>query len=243
MKCSNCGAELEETHKFCVQCGVEKKKDDFEDYEKDYLERMKKGEEWREKNTTKGLKEPPLTPFDYVLMGLLRNGISKLQTMYARFPRMSVMKITKRLNEMEKRGLLEGDKKESWWTRQYNPKFTLTDKGKEEIEKHIDEMKEEYDKLVLLYEKKDKKKLREGMDSNRMNFPFMLLMGMTTGMMMGSMLGMNQMNMGDYFADMDYAYDMGYADGSGGAIPAEGGDFTDGGGEGGFMDGGMDVGF
>jgi len=42
--------------------------------------------------------------------------------------------------------------------------------------------------------------------------------------------------MGDYFADMDYAYDMGYADGSGGAMKA------DGGGEGGFMDGGMDVG-
>ena len=78
------------------------------------------------------------------------------------------------------------------------------------------------------------------MDGNRMNFPFMLLMGMTTGMMMGSMLGMNQMNMGDYFADMDYAYDMGYADGSGGAMPADGGGE---GGEGGFMDGGMDVGF
>ena len=98
-------------------------------------------------------------------------------------------------------------------------------------------MKAEYDKLVLLFEKKDKKKLREAMDSNRMNFPFMLMMGMTTGMMMGNMLSMNQMNMGDYFADMDYANDMG----------GEGG-FMDGGGEGGFMDGGndpmgLDVGF
>ena len=101
----------------------------------------------------------------------------------------------------------------------------------------LHQLKKEWSNLVLLYEKKDKKKLREGMDSNRMNFPFMLMMGMTTGMMMGNMLSMNQMNMGDYFADMDYA------DGSGGAMPAEGGDFADGGGEGGFMDGGMDVGF
>jgi len=244
MKCSNCGAELEETHKFCVQCGVEKKKDDFEDYEKDYLERMKKGEEWREKNTTKGLKEPPLTPFDYVLMGLLRNGISKLQTMYARFPRMSVMKITKRLNEMEKRELLEGDKKESWWTRQYNPKITLTDKGKEEIEKKIDELKEEWDKLILLYEKKDKEKLRQGMESNRNYFPLMFMMGMANGAMMGHMLGMNQMMMADFMAEVDYAYDMGYADGAGfgdgGAMPAEGGDFGDGGG---FMDGGFEPAF
>ena len=94
-------------------------------------------------------------------------------------------------------------------------------------------MKAEYVKLVLLFEKKDKKKLREAMDSNRMNFPFMLMMGMTTGMMMGNMLSMNQMNMGDDCADVDYANDMGYADG---------------GGEGGFMDGGndpmgLDVGF
>ena len=70
--------------------------------------------------------------------------------------------------------------------------------------------------------KRIRKSYDEAMDSNRTNFPFMLLMGMTTGMMMGNMLSMNQMNMGDYFADMDYAYDMGYADGSGGAMPAEG---------------------
>jgi len=216
---------------------------ELEEYEKEYLKRLKKKSGKKPKPKTTSFVDESLIPSDYVLMGLLRNGISKLQTMYARLPKMSVWKINSRLEEMKKRELLEGDKKESWWTRQYNPKFTLTDKGKEEIEKHIDEMKEEYDKLVLLYEKKDKKKLREAMDSNRMNFPFMLMMGMTTGMMMGSMLGMNQMNMGDYFADMDYAYDMGYADGSGGAMPAEGGDFADGGGEGGFMDGGMDVGF
>ena len=206
---------------------------DLEEYEKAYLERLKKKSGTKPKPKTTSFADESLIPFDYVLMGLLRNGISKLQTMYARLPKMTVWKINSRLEEMKKRELLEGDKKESWWTRQYNPKITLTDKGKEEIEKHIDEMKAEYDKLVLLFEKKDKKKLREAMDSNRMNFPFMLMMGMTTGMMMGNMLSMNQMNMGDYFSDVDCANDMGYADG---------------GGEGGFMDGGndpmgLDVGF
>ena len=222
---------------------------DLEEYEKAYLERLKKKSGKKPKPKTTSFVDESLIPSDYVLMGLLRNGISKLQTMYARLPKMSVWKINSRLEEMKKRELLEGDKKESWWTRQYNPKITLTDKGKEEIEKHIDEMKAEYDKLVLLYEKKDKKKLREGMDSNRMNFPFMLLMGLTTGMMMGNMLSMNQMNTGDFMQD---AYDQGYADGSGygdGAMPADGGGYDsstieDGaGGEGGFMDGGFDVGF
>ena len=143
------------------------------------------------------------------------------------------MKFNSIFEKLKKNGRLKNHPDDTWKDRNFNPTLVMTDKAKEEIEKHIDEMKEEYDKLVLLYEKKDKKKLREAMDSNRMNFPFMLMMGMTTGMMMGNMLSMNQMNMGDYFADVDYANDMGYADG---------------GGEGGFMDGGndpmgLDVGF
>ena len=43
---------------------------------------------------------------------------------------------------------------------------------------NIDELRDEWDKLVLLYEKKDKEKLREGMISNRMNFPLMMMMGL-----------------------------------------------------------------
>ena len=71
----------------------------------------------------------------------------------------------------------------------------------------------------------------------------MMLMGITNGMMFGSMLGMNQMMMGDYMQD---AYEQGVADGMGddGFMDGGGeGGFMDGGGEGGFMDGGMDVGF
>ena len=218
---------------------------DLEEYEKAYLERLKKKSGTKPKpKQTEHFEEEALEPLDYMILGLFRNGITSIQTMFVRLKKVSNFKIEKRINEMKKRGLLEQDEKgEGFLSRKVNPKFNLTNVGKQEIEKKIDEMKGEYDKLVLLFEKKDKKNLREAMDSNRMNFPFMLMMGMTTGMMMGSMLSMNQMNMGDYFADMDYAYDMGYADGSGGAMPADGGDFSDGGGEGGFMDGGMDVGF
>ena len=91
-------------------------------------------------------------------------------------------------------------------------------------------MQEQYVKLVLLYEKKDKKKLREGMDSNRMNFPFMLF-GNDNRYDDGK-YAMNHMNTGDF---MQEAYDQGYADGSGEGGFMEGGDFADGGGEGGFM--------
>ena len=216
---------------------------ELEEYEKAYLERLKKKSENKLKpKQTEHYEEEALEPLDYVILGLIRNGIKKYQTLAKRLPKVPIMKFNSIFGKLMKSGHLKNHPDDTWKDRNFNPTLVMTDKAKEEIEKHIDEMKEEYDKLVLLYEKKDKKKLREAMDGNRMNFPFMLLMGMTTGMMMGNMLSMNQMNMGDYFADMDYA------DGSDGAMPAEGGDFADGGGEGGFMDGGndpmgLDVGF
>ena len=214
---------------------------DLEEYEKAYLERLKKKSKQKPKQT-EHYGEEALEPLDYVILGLIRNGIKKYQTLAKRLPKVPIMKFNSIFGKLMKSGHLKNNPDDTWKDRNFNPTLVMTDKAKEEIEKHIDEMKAEYDKLVLLFEKKDKEKLRQGMDSNRMNFPFMLMMGMTTGMMMGNMLSMNQMNMGDYFADMDYA------DGSGGAMPAEGGDFADGGGEGGFMDGGndpmgLDVGF
>ena len=227
-----------------------KLKTNLEDYEKAYLKRVKKEKNemkdfWAKKSKLKETEhyEEALEPLDYMVLGLIRNGIRKYQTLAKRLSKSSIRKINSSFDKLMKSGHLKNSPDDTWKDRNFNPTLVMTDKGKQETEKKIDEMKKAYDKLVLLYEKKDKKKLREAMDSNRMNFPFMLMMGMTTGMMMGSMLSMNQMNMGDYFADMDYAYDMGYADGSGGAMPAEGGDFADGGGEGGFMDGGIDVGF
>jgi len=187
-----------------------------------------------------------LKPLDYVILGLIRNGMKKFQTLNKRLVKTGFMKINSSFEKLKKLGYIENHPEDKWKDRNFNPTLVMTDKGKKEVETKIDQLREEWNKLVLLYEKKDKEKLRQGMDSNRMNFPFMMLMGLTTGMMMGNMLGMNQMNTGDFMQD---AYDQGYADGIGddgfmdeGNFMDEGG-IVDGGGEGGFMDGGMDVGF
>ena len=187
-----------------------------------------------------------LKPLDYVVLGLIRNGIKKLQTLNKRLAKTSVMKINSSFEKLKRFGYIENHPEDNWKDRNFNPTLVMTDKGRKEVETKVDQLREEWNKLVLLYEKKDKEKLRQGMDSNRMNFPFMMLMGLTTGMMMGNMLGMNQMNTGDFMQD---AYDQGYADGIGddgfmdeGNFMDEGG-IVDGGGEGGFMDGGMNVGF
>ena len=211
---------------------------DLEEYERDYLERVKKGK----KLDPKELGKPfALTPLDYVVLGLIRNGVAKYQTLFNRLSRVSRRKINSSYEKLKKSKYLMNHPDDTWKDRNYNPRLVMTDKGKEEIEKKIDELQEEYDKLVSLYEKKDKQKLREGMESNRSFFPLMMMMGITNGMMMGHMLGMNHMMMADFMADVDYANDLGYGDGAG--FGGEGGDFGDAGGDGGgFMDGGMSVG-
>ena len=186
-----------------------------------------------------------LEPVDYVILGIVRSGVTKIQSIFKRLPKVSNWTIEKKVTNLKKLGLLELNEKDNWLARKLDPQFSLTDNGNNVIDKKIDELKGEYDKLVLLYENEDKEKLRKGMDSNKMFFPFMMLMGITNGMMFGSMLGMNHMMMGDYMAG---AYDQGYMDGMGDDGFMD--DFTDGdggsmdgGGEGGFMDGGIDVGF
>ena len=186
-----------------------------------------------------------LEPIDYVILGIVRSGVTKIQSIFKRLPKVSNWTIEKKVTNLKKLGLLELNEKDNWFARKLDPQFSLTDNGNNVIDKKIDELKGEYDKLVLLYENEDKEKLRKGMDSNKMFFPFMMLMGITNGMMFGSMLGMNHMMMGDYMAG---AYDQGYMDGMGDDGFMD--DFTDGdggsmdgGGEGGFMDGGFDVGF
>ena len=180
------------------------------------------------------IHDESLEPIDYVILGIVRSGVTKIQSIFKRLPKVSNWTIEKKVTNLKKLGLLELNEKDNWFTRKLDPQFSLTHNGNNVIDKKIDELKGEYDKLVLLYENEDKEKLRKGMDSNKMFFPFMMLMGITNGMMFGSMLGMNQMMMGDYMQD---AYDQGYADG----IGDDG--FMDGGGEGGFMDGGIDIGF
>ena len=185
-----------------------------------------------------------LEPIDYVILGIVRSGVTKIQSIFKRLPKVSNWTIEKKVTNLKKLGLLELNEKDNWLARKLDPQFSLTDNGNNVIDKKIDELKGEYDKLVLLYENEDKEKLRKGMDSNKMFFPFMMLMGITNGMMFGSMLGMNHMMMGDYMAG---AYDQGYMDGMGddgfmdGFTDGEGGSMD--GGEDGFMDGGFDVGF
>ena len=125
----------------------------------------------------------------------------------------------------------------------------LTDKGKKVLEEKREEIEQEWKELELCYEQEDKTKFREKVNQWGNHLFLFLIMGFANGAMMGHMMNKMDTNYETYMQGMEEMYDTGYTD-AGGVI--EGGDVADGGdvggdsssgGEGGFMDGGANVGF
>ena len=127
--------------------------------------------------------------------------------------------------------------------------YDLTDKGKKVLEEKRKEIEQEWKELELCYEQEDKTKFREKVNQWGNHLFLFLIMGFANGAMMGTMMNKMDTNYEMYMQGMEEMYDTGYTD-AGGVI--EGGDVADGGdvggdsssgGEGGFMDGGANVGF
>ena len=154
----------------------------------------------------------------------------------ARIQRIMDSEMKERLKDyMRKLGLKTGDEN-----------FELTEEGKKILEEKRKELEYVWAELKSSYDKGNKQVFREKLDKNKSMFPLFMVMGFVNGAMMGTMMGKMDMNFGMYMQGMNEMYDTGFTD-AGGVI--EGGDIggdiggDSSGGEGGFMDGGANVGF
>ena len=122
----------------------------------------------------------------------------------------------------------------------------LTDKGKKVLEEKREEIEQEWKELELCYEQEDKTKFREKVNQWGNHLFLFLIMGFANGAMMGHMMNKKDTNYETYMQGMEEMYDTGYTDAGGviegGDVADAGGDVADAGGEGGFMDGGANVG-
>lgn len=176
-----------------------------------------------------------LEPTDYVILSLLNSGVNTFNGIFKKIPKTSDFKMDKRIKSLIKRGYIQKSKKDGFLSRYFNPTISLTDLGKESVENKTTEMRQEWDKLWLLYEKKDKQGLLDGMNLGMM--PLFLVMGITNGMMMGSMMSLADTNYQQYTADLDYAYVDGYGDGFADGSDFGGAEYSDANFDGGFKAG------
>ena len=213
---------------------------DLEEYEKEYLKRLE--EKKKEQDITKSHNstiETVLDDLDYLILAIRYQGLNKLKGVMARLPKVNTLKVNSSYEKIKNLGYIENDKKDSWTQRNFDPRFNITEKGVEVLEKKKKLVAQIWEKIKGLSDSKKKDEFRKEVEKNRDIFPFFIIMGFTNGMMMGTMMAHMNMNYQMMMQGMDYAY----VDGSEGALPADGG-FSDGGGDsGGFMDGGFQPGF
>ena len=194
---------------------------DLDEYERDYLKRL-------------GHSEEELEAIDYVIMALMRNGLSKYQNILQRINKIGVMEYHRRLEKLERMGYIKTEKEGGWIERNTNPSLYLEKKGEDLIEEKIIEMEDNWALLVKHFEAKEKQPLKEDMFNMKSMLPLMLIMGIANGAMMSQMLQMNHMNMHDYFIEQPVQIDY-LTDPSGEPYTNEsGGDFEGGGFEVGF---------
>ena len=269
MLCDKCGKESSDEHDFCGYCGKEftsVKKEKQDQIENGTVRELTKNLDKDDYTILESLRtdNPDLLlrigVFDSVkrYLKLLRCGLVK------KLDRELTLKEKEKLEKFKnspqfKQYVIQMQRLDSTEVRnklkEYKNKFGLkndddpidiTERGKEILSNMRKKVEKIWQDLKSSYDKKDKKEFREKSDKNMSMFPLFMIMGFVNGTMMGTMMGNMGMDSQTYMQDMDMAYDEGYADGSG---DYSGGEYDssnveDGAsGEGGFMDGGMDVGF
>ena len=190
----------------------------FDEYERDYLKRLEEKKNSDEiqniHNSTPYYYQEKVEEIDFVIMGLIRNGVKKLQSLFERLGKsgkVGFLDLTKRINKLERMDYLTVSKEGGWVERNTNPTIIIEKKGEEIIEKKILELEENWALLMKHYEAKEKEPLRNEMSNMKGMFPMMFIMGIAHGTIMAQMLQMNHMNLNDYFINepiqIDYLTD------------------------------------
>ena len=102
----------------------------FDEYERDYLKRL-------------GHSEEELEEFDFVILGLMRNGIRKSNTIYKRLDKdgkLGMMKMYNHFKKLMELGYIKTETEGGWVERNTNPTVVLEKKGEDLVEKKILEL-------------------------------------------------------------------------------------------------------
>jgi len=166
-------------------------------------------------------------PTDIIVLGAIRRGNKKFGKIQKE-TKIDPEELNSILEKLEKRGFIQVQEKKGWLGKKIE--ITVTEKGQNELEQRIHEVEEKWQQMQLLYQGKDKQKLKNFMDDNRSFLPMMMFFGIMDMMMFSMMFSMIGASMHDYVPAESIP------EGMDGAEGAEGMD--DGGG---FDDGGFDI--
>ena len=155
---------------------------------------------------------------DVIVLGAIRRGERKFDKIQ-RSTQIKPEELNEILEKLEERGFITVEEKKGWLGKKIELK--VTEKGSNELDQRLHEIKEKWNQMQVLYQSGDKKKLQGFMDDNRSFFPMMMFFGVMDIMMFSMMFSMIGASMGDYVPaesmpdGADGAMDDGSMDGGG----------------------------
>ncbi len=132
---------------------------------------------------------------DIIVLGAIKAGINKFDKIQ-KIRHIEPKELNSILEQLENGGFIQVEEKKGLLGTKIE--IRVTEKGSEEVDKQVHELKTKWNQMSTLYETQDKENLKQYMDESRSVFPMMIFFGVMDMMMFSMMFGMIGIAMSDY---------------------------------------------
>ena len=134
-------------------------------------------------------------PKEIIVLGTIRAGIKKFEKIQ-KIRHVDPKKVDSILEQLENKGLVKVEEKKGFLGKKIE--IEITDKGSNEIDKQVHELKTKWNQMSTLYKTEDKENLKQFMDENKSLFPMMIFFGIIDVLIFSTIFDMIGMAMSDY---------------------------------------------
>jgi len=132
---------------------------------------------------------------DIIVLGAIKAGINKFDKIQ-KIRHIEPKELDSILEQLENGGFIQVKEKKGMLG--IKIEIVITEKGSEEVDKQVHELKTRWNQMSTLYNTQDKENLKQYMDKSRSVFPMMIFFGVMDMMMFSMMFGMIGIAMSDY---------------------------------------------
>ncbi len=132
---------------------------------------------------------------DIIVLGAIKAGIKKFDKIQ-KIRHIEPKELNSILEQLENGGFIKVEEKKGLLG--IKVEIVVTEKGSEEVDKQVRELKTKWNQMSTLYKTQDRENLKQYMDENRSVFPMMIFFGVMDMMMFSMMFGMIGIAMSNY---------------------------------------------
>ena len=132
---------------------------------------------------------------EMIVLGAIKAGINKFEKIQ-KIRHIDPKELESILDQLEKRGSVKVEEKKGFLG--IKIEIRITEKGYNEIDNQVNELKIKWNQMSILYKTEDKENLKQFMDENKSLYPMMIFFGIMDMMIFSGTFDMIGMAMSDY---------------------------------------------